>query len=226
MKDILSCLLLLTVATSGLSAAPFRNLGFEEVNPVYTSTFTDNGGDGVGFTMNLMPGWAIANVDGTQMGVVGINARANFGGITLFTSETELPNVNPIEGKYGLWLAYSSLDEHYTLSQEGDVPADAGALSFAIFNSLNTYELRMNGNPIPLREDGTGQLYGDVSAFAGSHVTLELETYQPSGPFPGPSGSHLLDDIQFVAIPEPSTWVLLIGGIALLLGWRVFSSRR
>jgi hypothetical protein len=199
-------------------AAPFQNLGFDDS------------------TSGLVSGWQIISgsntiSSGAQIDGVPFGPPADIADVFLFTPNN--PNQYPVVGKYSLVLVPAFDFGRFTqspasISQIGDIPSDAKSIEF--INFLSSFELRVNGNLIPLTyEISPGSLYptgvGDISGYAGQTVELKFTTI-PHTVLPPFGVDHFyygIDSITFSpdSIPEPSTWALLgLGGTCLLFRWR------
>jgi hypothetical protein len=225
MKKCVSFLLLLLLGTA-VESAPFQNLGFD--------TYDTNS--------SLLPGWHINNPifnvppntsQGTFIGVNQVTIGLNYH--TLYDGNI-VPGVGyafPAFGKYSLafvpGIDGNGVYTPYSLSQTGDIPADAMSIHFLDFGA--PFELRINGSLVPLiydyppselkRDPRTPvNVNGDVSMFAGQSAALDFTTvldraYDING----------IDEISFSPqiAPEPSTWVLLgLGGLGLLARRKIF----
>jgi len=112
---------------------------------------------------------------------------------------------NVISGNYALFAQTTA--DPIILSQMGVVPADA--TFFRLTRSSGPIAVLFNGTPIA----STG---GDISAFAGELVNLQIILSNP----PGSGGSLLenfgIDRLEFA--PEPGTlWMASLGAVAFLI---------
>lgn len=228
-----SLLLLALSASQVLLAAPFQNFGFD-VSPVVP---------------DQLPGWTPGP---NQQSAVGYNQTQRFSGRSSLldvnyvnTTQPANPARVPVVGTFslGIWPESGNrFDEvPFTLSQAGDIPADAQSLRFLYhgdnlqvsvggsYTAVHFVEDVASGNPdVPLFH-----YYAvDVSAFAGQAAELKFE-FRSFGNYPGQPGGpepfwpdakmHVLDDLSFSslpAVPEPETWALLGVGLATLLWWQ------
>ena len=194
MKNCVLLVLLLSLGTA-VESAPFQNLGFDEYDP----------------NTLLLPGWHIDNrlftsnpntSQGTYIGLNQVTIGLNYH--TLYDGSI-LPGVGysfPVSGKYslGFWAGGDGSGNYvpYSLSQTGDVPADAKSIHFIDFGG--PFELRINGSVVPLlyiyppsyitgNSTIAVNVYGDVSMFAGQSAELNFTTlaYEING----------IDDISF-----------------------------
>ena len=214
MKKSASFFLLLLLGTA-VESAPFQNLGFDSYDT----------------NSALLPGWHIDSrllngrlntSEGTFIGLNQVTIGLNYH--TLYDGSI-LPGVGfsfPVSGKYslGFWAGGDGSGNYvpYSLSQTGDVPADAKSIHFIDFGG--PFELRINGSVVPLLYipgNPTVNVYGDVSMFAGQNAELNFTTlaYEING----------IDDISFSPqiVPEPTSWLLLgLGGLGLLARRKIF----
>lgn len=147
----------------------------------------------------------------------------------------------PMLGNFALGVWPLPGGTPFTLSQIGDIPADARSLQF--LHQGGDLRVYIGGSLAPVNYIGTRPTDNpaaptapyfavDVSPFAGktSELKFEFRSYGwddfSGGPpfYPGQPNaqSHVLDDLKFstaLAVPEPATWALLaLGGAAL--GWK------
>ena len=197
--------------------APFRNLGFDEVN---TNAVDFNAGpvSGQGSTGELLPGWQLYHGD-TPVTMMGFNFLPTTGDLaTVFNHDPQSPwrAYPPIDGRYGLCLQEVAGSEAYTLIQTGEIPEGTRFLSY--FFIQNPMSLSINGEaitPDPTYSDFAEQVVRDVSRFAGKEVELRLTTISSRlGAIP-PRSDQYIGPIAFV-VPEPAPWLLLsLGGLGL-----------
>jgi hypothetical protein len=131
-------------------------------------------------------------------------------------------------GRYALRMRNGTFHEHephggFTssfLSQTGTVPA--GARTVSLLASDFRFGLSFDGTPIVMRPVSlgfeqdlwtySGEGTGDIAAFAGSVVTLEIHNNL------GGYETLAVDEIRFLPIPEPATATMMgIGMLAVLL---------
>lgn len=93
-----------------------------------------------------------------------------------------------------------------SISQVGVIPRDAVGLRY---NSSNIHlDVLVNGQPLESREGFAGEEFADLRKFAGSEVELTF-SFRPFyiGRF---------DSVEFTAVPEPSPYPLVVGGISMV----------
>jgi len=224
----------LMVAVGPLPAAEFQNLDFEDVvlnppngsNPFDLPTVVD------------LPGWSLSHFDppGLLPHIGGMPQQ--FLSTSLFNDDSGEPIGVPLEGGYSLVMGLGYSDplcgsegiacvwQSPWVEQTGDVPADAksirllGTLDPLFLGELPgiegiaAFHVFLAGTQIPLNQLPSGQLSGDISAFAGTTSTLRIELnvdYRTTSMGPGEIG-HLVDAIEFV-VPEPMSSVLALLGL-------------
>lgn len=198
-------------------AAPFRNLGFDDgttntaqiigLDPIFKSAL-----QGVGPTEDLLPGWKVFS-DLDELATIGLNLRPE---------GDESSFVTLFDALYGAAQfpadRFALLLQGISLQQTGEIPVDARAITYTSSGLLIP---SINGEPLPQIDLFGPEILFDVSRFAGQTVDL---TFQPSpSGFPPGGTAEFLDTIRFVPVPEPSTWVLLAGGIVV---WLAMGSKR
>jgi hypothetical protein len=151
----------------------------------------------------------------------------------------------PVEGLYSFaMIPHSSIlpggPIHLTLSQTGDVPADAQTLRFtsfgrevAVFISGAEIPVSYTYGPTPCGGPGfpcypdlrLAEAVADISAFAGQTVEISFRSLDTYGTGAGVNG---LDSIFFssVPIPEPGPGRLVGGGLLVLGGVRWTQRKR
>jgi hypothetical protein len=241
-----SPLLLLSCSLPGLlGAAPFQNLGFDELNfpDFFPAPIPGPPFDGAPEKW-VTPGWNVPNG-------VGYNYPQRFEGYSSIldasyvnTTQPANPNKLPVVGSFSLGIWPSSSPETFTglppkfvLRQTGDIPAEAQSLRFLYHGNdltvsvggasalVHFLEDRPSGNPdVPLFH----YFAVDVGLWAGKTAELKFE-FRSFGNYPDHDGGsipgwpdatmHVLDDLSFSpfpAIPEPFSWALFgFGAVAL-----------
>lgn len=214
-------LVLLGLQIGQTTAAPFRNLGFDE-GP-YVPGVREGSID------EFLPGW---KVTGDRPSIdLRIDILPSGYDLTVLYS-TNVQNTTgqaiPAKGRYSLTLVPNRglSATPYTLHQTGDVPAGSEVIHFEHFwddrvtLSLNNtsiplvYVPRPTEGPFPAPGFRIYDVYGDVSGFAGQTVDLKITTIPAEDSF-----VYGLDSISFL-VPEPSSWVLMILGAVFLVGLR------
>ncbi|MGE3311644.1 MAG: hypothetical protein AB7O66_16885 [Limisphaerales bacterium] len=211
-----SCLLVLST-----TAAPFRNLDFEEAN---VSVITP--GDWyMDSTENLIPGWTLS-LGGLERPWMLVGGTSNPGVPTAVLMDRMAGASQFIQGRYSIYLAtgYDRPSEprqyvHYSLTQTGDLPVSAQSLRFQERYGFEIFDVQINGLSLDVvRESPSGAWYAvDVSAFSGQTISLEFRT---AGGENFGSTSFLLDTIEFSptpVIPEPSAIGMVACGLGVLL---------
>ncbi len=111
------------------------------------------------------------------------------------------------------------------LQQRGDVPPDSSWVEFLydgddvrlFFNKQQVPVVSLGERPSGDPVDPTYPYFGsDVSQFAGQTVDIRSE---PRLPYPDTVSTHriqFIDDIHFVAVPEPGTLGLLALGVGVI----------
>ena len=125
----------------------------------------------------------------------------------------------PLAGNFSLAISsgYYSVAEanstwvHAEISQQGLVPENAHSFQLLAEGHFTVY---INSTEIPMSNLGGNVYGGDVSAYAGQVVTLEIAN--ASTEFHDPV---MVDNLTFSTqvVPEPGTFALLGAGLALLL---------
>lgn len=194
------------------AAAQFQNLGFDDAN---TNNFQVATG-GIIFTdpASALPGWTLGGHGyfGDNVTVDRFTTVPSLGLPILYDTRQ---TVFPVDGKFSFLLVPGGTVgiEWISVSQSGQVPADAKSLHFLSFGGPAQFDINGSltpllyvprGGPAPTFEDA----YADVSKYAGQTVTLQFSAvYNPAG----------LDAISFSteAVPEPPTLGLLVFGLAV-----------
>jgi hypothetical protein len=200
----------LSCGTHQAQGDSFHNLGFEEAVIHQTSPGSVSGSD-------ALPHWTTNN---TWV----LYDTVPLGSTCIAIHDKLDPYYPPINGNYSITLHSGSYAAY--ISQVGDVPGNARSLRFVTNHLEGTIRVSVDGTVIPTFTlsdvGGVETLGGDVSAYASRNVDLRIELVNndPGNSYPYAS----LDGIAFsdVAVPEPSTLVLLGIGAATLIacGWR------
>jgi hypothetical protein len=213
-----------TFVTCGASAAPFVNLDFEQATVVPV---------GIDFIQAApaFPGWT-PRIDSSTLSNVAYN-YVGFGEPLVSLFDVPAPGIGLplLQGQYMAALVSrgGGFTTRASLTQTGDIPADALTLRMLADLQLGPPLVRINGIVIPMvlltPQLFEGSLYaGDVSAFAGS--TVELQFQSPLPPLGRIAG---FDDIRFssVPIPEPANVVgTVAAGISLTRRRRAIRSTK
>jgi hypothetical protein len=194
----------------------FQNLDFE------AATISQGQGLGVVNTTDALPGWNVfygANGPQTQMDFNGLIVGSPLPWVVLFGTNAE---ISSIEGNFSVYLAGQQVafpgegdSPAGSINQTGLVPTNAESILFKAQPGTASFVVSLDGQNIPLTDLATGPNYtlfgGDISAFAGQISELAFT----AGIF---GTGWNLDSIEFSpeAVPEPSTWVLLIFGSGLI----------
>ena len=223
MKTKTLILLASILASDSFAQGTFRNLNFEETTLPYSSNVVG----GVSAT-EAFPGWTVYYGSAPQT-EVGYNVNRAWPSIMLWSRDYWGIPAFPVH--FGLFSAvpFPSEVETVSLAQVGNIPDGVNALTFqtyGLFNA-NSLEVFFGGNRVPLEFiSGPSMLRhdwrADLSGLAGQSGELRITAnLQPNAP-----GVTALDNLQFVAIPEPRVWVLFLAGTALLLAARTCSRKR
>jgi hypothetical protein len=206
------------MAASPLLAAPFQNLGFEQVNTnhlveVPIEVVTRSGGFR-GPAAELLPYWNL--FDGPNLVTeIGYNLQPLGAGYPSIDYAT-IPGT---EGSYVLNLAKVG----YTLVQTGEIPQNAKSIRFLTGTDpmvpSSYLDVAINGEPIALNLEtifsGRSYVNGDISAFAGQSVELAFTTKNVT----------ILDNITFV-VPEPTESAFLCLGSMMIFLPRLYRKFR
>jgi hypothetical protein len=214
--------------TSSL-ASPFQNLDFEQRTFHSPPTNYVPNGNAIGPNPISdafgLPFWT-AKEDAT------VCTALRGGGGALDETSVALfgPTNHPIDGSYTLELsayanAPSDLYKTSSISQTGDVPANAKSIQFLLRSPYSIVQsnplVTLNGttiNLVPISTNGNiVTMAGDVSAFAGTTAQLQISAAGTSGNgFFYTENYFDLDDISFSPnpAPEPSSIALCaLGGL-------------
>ena len=206
-------LLLLVLSTRIGAAAPFQNLSLDLAD---TSQVVLDPGPftrGLGTREDLLPGWQLSK-GGTPLSTLGLNLDLlSFGAATLISAEQSAYFGFPVEGSFALYLAGSLGNaDPFSLTQTGDIPA--GAQWFSYQYAGDAFAVSVNGQNLqPINQTATSQIF-DISAFAGETVDLSLTM---TGPIMPTEAGHSFLDSLVIAVPEPSSLILLALGGAFLV---------
>lgn len=221
MKTVIARVSVVTMLVLGGAASGdlMKNLDFE--------SYSGSGAD-------LLPDWT--RNDGNYMWPLLDALPISTAGLGLVS--TNGTYLFPLSGNYSLFFS-SGVDNvggstypEVAISQTGLVPV--GATHIRITTTfLNTSNVRFSytlGN-ISLIDTtpeaiGSGFRYTTgIGSLAGQTSTLRFAVQYIGDPGT-PGGWHLVDDIEFVAIPEPATSLLGLVGTAMLIGARRCAANR
>ncbi len=199
-----------------------------------------------GSAARLLPGWSVSDPS------VGWNLSPVFGGVASILdvnfreAHFGLNAPAPLVGNFALGVWPLPGGTPFTLTQIGDIPADARSLQFlhqvSSLPTLRNLKVFIGGVEEPLNFIGTRLTDNlaaptapyfavDVSPFAGKTAEIKFEFRSiygyddflggPRIPFNLPNAqSHVLDDLKFSAlpasVPEPGTYALFALGFAAL----------
>jgi hypothetical protein len=212
--------------------APFQNLGFEEATlTTNTVFFLVPGVDetswrlaGYGPAEELLPGWQVFRGSVQQTNVhYDLGDPFSLGFASLVTDDFRF-GVFEVEGKYAVEVGGSPShpDNVMSLVQRGEIPADAQGLRLReiTYGSLGV-GIEINGIVAPyvsreiLGPPTYTRVTYDITPFAGQNVEMRIFS---RGSIFSEITSTIFDSVEFVPIPEPSTWLLLwLGGGGLIL---------
>jgi hypothetical protein len=208
-------------------AVAFQNLDFENVNVEPTS------GNPYDLpTVTGVPGWSFSHANPPQLLWHIGNTPQQYLSSDLYADDNGLPIGTPLEGHYTLAMSVGFSDascgingipcewEGPSVEQTGDVPAGTKMIRlFAAIDPLSLNAVAMyvtlNGIDVPLSLLPSGQMTGNVSAFAGTTSILKIQLnaeYRTPDTAPD-MGSYLIDAIEFTPAPEPASAALLAMGI-------------
>jgi PEP-CTERM motif len=191
----------------------FQNLDFE------SAAISQNQGLGVVNTTDALPGWNV------YFGPNGPQAQVDFEGLisswVVLLGTNNIGDGSSIEGEFSIYLTGQQVafpgeadSPAGSINQTGLVPANAESILFKAQPGTASFVVSLDGQNITLTDLATGPNYtlfgGDISAFAGQTSELAFT----AGIF---GTGWNLDSIEFSpeAVPEPSTWALLVAGSGL-----------
>lgn len=207
-----AAVLLAAIASISAATAPFQNLDFEQANTNRLS-YDPSSQTYSGSIQDLLPGWQLqvaylpkpSLFPGQTNAVDSLyfnSAPPLFGSAAVLTDSTNVYPSFPKSGTYSLLLTTGLGESLYTLSQRGEVPADATTLKlegvFGWMGGQTVGQATMDGIPLA----GSAETGWDVSPFAGQNVQLAFTQ--------NPGWANRIDGLEFV--PEPSGSVLLVVG--------------
>jgi hypothetical protein len=240
--SILACAALAFAAVTPLYAAPFENLDFEQA----TLQPVDPGTPYSVYAAPALPGWT-ATLDTTVQNTVNVNFIAlDFTAVNLLTPSITVPGWpspltgNPIHGNYTVQLSgvHVNLPGFFStasISQTGDVPADAKSILFSVRaepSASTAPNVSLDGITIDVFPvstfKGVTLMAGDITPFAGTTRDLSFHAAGVHGPDLVSEDVYDLDDIAFsplsleaLGVPEPASLSLLgVGGLVWLSGRR------
>jgi hypothetical protein len=177
-----------------------------------------------GLVRDIIPGWQLQIGDQVEQRMFYNDAC-----LTCAAAALQGPD-NPRHGNYFTFVMASGISansrDYVTAGvfQSGDISMTTRSLLFQAvgFPSIQSLHVSMNGQPLSLFEFervGDYSSYGaDVTGWAGTTAELRFTVgpgQPPFGESVGLAGIHF-SSTALPAIPEPSTWALLITGLAAL----------
>jgi hypothetical protein len=195
MREFLSVLAFVWMASQMAAAREFINLGFEEADLPFVP---EGKYGGIVSSEQALPGWTPAFRsrfgEGTTSKVV--HNSISLGGAIVAIHG---PSWSAAVGDYevNLVAGEDELGEPIlaSIAQTGIVPDDAVQVSLYVNMGYSFVRLTLSGNNIPLIIIGEHRVVGDISAFAGQEVELKITAFPP--------GFHIIDDIRFSSDPLP-----------------------
>ena len=198
---------------------PFVNLDFESANLPYIT----NVGAGIVSAADAFPGWTVWENDNVRSDVA-YNAVPNGGQVAIFAT-----GLYPFFTLGGLFMADFRPDvgADCSLSQVGTIPGESQWLQFRTLYVPDYDPLTVSFNGQSLSrflvesESPFEKTYRvDISAFSGTTGELRFNA-RPVFDGQWLLGNFNIDDMQFVPVPEPQTWVLFgLGALGLTLAKR------
>jgi hypothetical protein len=214
-RTLLAVILILVVSVS--CPAAFTNLNFEQgtvANPGPTAQRLE-------WALGA-PGWSHSAGDDTDPMYY---YRPHVGCSQWFMLVDQYTaGLSPLSGSYSLALQSGGLYSYdYVpwvnafISQTGRVPTYVRSIRLKATGDFGVY---LNGNPIPLAYYGSNTYGGDISGYAGAMVTLKIQNNNDGGEEWYLDPPVVVDDIQFIPVPEPSgclTLAMSLIGSAFLI---------
>lgn len=120
-------------------------------------------------------------------------------------------------------------DQYFVLAQSAD-PAHNGGLpvvdyaygdAFQLINSNESLRLIWDGvqiDQVDILSAASGRSY-EVDASRGLHLSSQVLTYDPAGDTGTPGAANDVMRIPVAAVPEPSAVVLVLAGLAAIVGF-------
>jgi hypothetical protein len=190
-------------------AAPFVNLDFEQ------STVQPGDPPAVP-TSAAFPGWTARFGDAISSSVYHDFALPNEPIVAVYDHEVAGAIFVLLQGQY---MAYVSTGQgtFTSLSQVGDIPANAKSLTLLCDGSAGAPVVTIDGIPVPMHylsggifNETIATCCGDISAFAGTNRELRLTSAPPKELN---SGRRAFDDVRFSATPIPEPGVSMLAAL-------------
>jgi PEP-CTERM motif len=205
----------LLAALSAQAQGTFQNLNFEQANPISAG----NPLDPYSVTAaSALPYWTVTYYGEFQQTDINYNYPSTGAPAVTLLGQGDAYWGPPIDGNYSVLIqgGIEPYPQSASISQTGLIPAGMQSLLFEVptgyGSPASALEVLVGAQSLALTEVGTGSdytLYGaSISAWAGQTEDLTLTALPPT------SGQNNweIDDISFSpnAVPEPSTWALLL----------------
>jgi hypothetical protein len=210
MKQIAMAVIIAAISAICARGQSFQNLDFE-------SAYGLPGNPGSGELVsaaNALPDWtAYYGPPSNDEPLSSITYASNSAPLGAVTVVSLLGGSAALSGEFGI-----ELSDYASISQMGLVPENVGSLQFeALGVSSAEFSLTLGGQNLSYSEISEGSGYNVYGANIPADMNGQMEalTFYIVGP-----GDTLLDDIEFVPVPEPSEYALMAAGAGALFTFR------